>query len=58
MSVVRGYKGHYIIVSSANGIEEIQAHLCTPDGRFDLLPCKTYAGAQRAITKHNRTLTA
>jgi hypothetical protein len=49
-----GYKGHYIHLAYQNGIETIQTQIMNSDGRFQLQLRKTYAGAQRAITKHMR----
>jgi hypothetical protein len=51
------YRGHHIHVSILDGVETIKTQISTPDGRFDLQMRKTYAGAQRAITKHVRTAT-
>lgn len=46
------YRGHHIHVSILGGVETIKMQISTPDGRFDLQTRNTYAGAQRAITKH------
>lgn len=48
------YRGHHIHVSILDGIEKIQTQISQPGGRFALKPRKTFAGAQRAITKHVR----
>lgn len=53
MFVTRGYKGHYIHVNAPDrGPEIIEAQIIKPDGGFDLIKCRTYAGAQRFISKH------
>jgi hypothetical protein len=48
------YKGHHIHVAYLNGVEKIETQITHADGGFDLQRCKTYAGAQRAITKYVR----
>lgn len=53
MFVTRGYKGHYIHVKAPDrGPESIEVQIVHADGGFDLIKRKTYAGAQRFITKH------
>jgi len=53
MFVTRGYKGHYIHVNAPDrGTEIIEVQIVHADGGFDLITRKTYAGAQRFITKH------
>ncbi|MBS2132068.1 hypothetical protein KEX41_28180 (plasmid) [Burkholderia thailandensis] len=48
------YRGYHIHVSILYGVEKIQAQTSEPGGRFELKTCRTYIGAQRAITKHVR----
>ncbi|WP_049098126.1 hypothetical protein [Burkholderia cepacia] len=47
-----GYKGHFIQVSTHNGTETIETQIVGKGGSFVLERRKTFAGAQRAITKH------
>ncbi|CAM2198440.1 conserved protein of unknown function (plasmid) [Paraburkholderia kururiensis] len=53
-----GYKGHYIHLACRDGVETIQTQIIYPDGAFALHRCNTYAGAQRAITRHVRSAPA
>ncbi|BCL97645.1 hypothetical protein ACI2US_03010 [Ralstonia nicotianae] len=46
-----GYKGHFIHVSSLSGSEVIQAQREHADGGFDVVQCRTVAGAKRLITR-------
>lgn len=50
-----GYRGHYIHLAYLNRQERIEAQIMHDDGGFHLVSCKTYIGAQRAITNHVKT---
>ncbi|MGX5873017.1 hypothetical protein MJ547_04545, partial [Burkholderia gladioli] len=53
MFVTRGYKGHYIHVTAPDrGPEVIEVQIVHEGGGFDLVKRRTYAGAQRFITRH------
>jgi hypothetical protein len=54
MFLTSGYRGHFVHVSvtaSGGTLERIDAQIVHPDGRFDLVPCKSVRGARRVITR-------
>ncbi|CAE6967607.1 hypothetical protein [Paraburkholderia domus] len=54
MFLTSGYCGHLVHVSvtaSSDGRERIDAQIIHPDGRSDLVPCKSVCGARRVITR-------
>ncbi len=49
-----GYQGHYIHLSYFDRQEKVKAQIMRDDGGFHLVSCKTFIGAQRAITNYVR----